>query len=187
MNTNQTVGIVIAAIVIVLGAWYLFTSHGTMAPATATSTDMGTMNQGGTTTTTTSTTTSTTAVPGQPVTITYTKNGFSPSNLKIRAGTVVTWVNNSTEQLEVASDPHPSHTAYDGTSRSQHCVGNAPTSSSVFDECTSVATGGSWSFTFGKVGSWGFHNHLNPSKLGSITVFAADAATTTTTVKVQVQ
>ena len=193
MTTNQTVGIVIAAIIIIAGAWYLFTPHDTAAPGTATATtttdDMGAMNTTGTangTTVTTSTTTTTTAIPGQPLTVTYTKNGFNPSSFSVQVGTTVTWVNNSTQQLEVAVDPHPTHTSYDGTTRAEHCVANAPVSSTTFDECVPINPGESWSFTFTKVGSWGYHNHLLPNDTGTVTVIPGKA-TTNTTVKVQVQ
>jgi len=198
MSTNQIIGLVVAAIIIIAGAWYLVKPHGDammQEGATATSTDMNDMsgdmtgsNTSGDGTVTTSTTTTTTTIPqpGQPVTITYTSKGFSPSTLSIREGTVVTFVNQSNNPMEVASDPHPSHTAYDGTTRAQHCTATGPTSTSVFDECVGVSAGGKWSFTFTKLGSWGFHNHLAPNMTGSITVLASQAASTTTTTQVKV-
>jgi len=67
----------------------------------------------------------------------------------------------------VASDPHPAHTGYDGTSLAQHCAtGSTPS----FDECSSVAKGSSYSFTFNKSGSWGYHNHANHSYAGTVVV-----------------
>jgi plastocyanin len=53
----------------------------------------------------------------------------------------------------VASDPHPIHTDY-----------------SAFDAKQGIAPGDTYSFTFTKTGNWGFHNHLNPSATGTITV-----------------
>jgi hypothetical protein len=64
----------------------------------------------------------------------------------------------------VASNPHPAHTGYDGTSRQQHCPNTANT---AFDEC---APGSTYSFTFNKVGTWGYHNHMNPGSQGTVIV-----------------
>jgi hypothetical protein len=67
----------------------------------------------------------------------------------------------------VASANHPSHTAYNGTSLREHCP---DTANSAFDECSATAAGTSWSFTFDKTGSWGFHNHVNASEYGKVIV-----------------
>ena len=53
----------------------------------------------------------------------------------------------------IASDPHPVHTAYPG-----------------FDSHTDIGAGESFSFTFDKVGSWGYHNHLNSTVRGTVVV-----------------
>lgn len=66
----------------------------------------------------------------------------------------------------VASAMHPAHTGYDDTSKDQHCAdgyaGAAP-----FDQCGS---GASYSFTFAKSGTWGYHDHRNASAHGTIIV-----------------
>ncbi|MBX4186960.1 MAG: cupredoxin domain-containing protein [Candidatus Doudnabacteria bacterium] len=85
--------------------------------------------------------------------ITYTSTGFSPATVTIKKGTTVNFVNNSSGNVWPASDPHPSHTDYPG-----------------FDPRQAIPAGQSWAFTFDKVGTWGYHNHLNPAKRGSITV-----------------
>jgi len=176
MNTNQTIGLIIGALIIIGGAWYLFTPHSTQAPTTsiATTTDEGTpraTNKGEATTVTTVTTSTTTAaVPGKLFTVTYTKNGFNPQSFSVQIGTKVTWVNNSTQQLWVAVASHPDHTSYDGSTRAMHCVMDKPTSSAIFDECAPINPGESWSFTFTKLGSWSFHNHLSPNDEGMVTV-----------------
>ncbi|MEJ0053903.1 MAG: plastocyanin/azurin family copper-binding protein [bacterium] len=187
MTTNQTLGLVIAAIIIIGGAWYLFAPKSTQAPAPAQETVQDTSGEQGqptTVTTTTSTTTTNVTAPTTPVTVTYTDSGFSPKTVTVGAGTKVTWVNNSSHTMWIGSDEHPSHTDYDNTSRTSHCVNNAPSSSSVFDECTAIGKGGSWSFTFGKTGTWGYHNHTGANDTGSVTVVPAVSATT---VQVQVQ
>ncbi len=85
--------------------------------------------------------------------VNYTNNGFSPPSLQIKVGQTVQFVNKSGFGMWVASGPHPTHTDYPG-----------------FDEKRTVSNGGMYEFTFTKVGVWGYHNHVNPSKSGSIIV-----------------
>ncbi len=99
--------------------------------------------------------------------VVYTDSGFSPSNLNIKVGDTVIWKNQSSEGMWVGSAMHPSHIVYSGTDLKSHCPDTANTS---FDECKSVASGESWSFTFTKAGSFGYHNHVNASKFGKIIV-----------------
>ena len=96
-----------------------------------------------------------------PVTVELTDNGFVPASLSIKAGQTVTFVNQSARPVWPASDPHPVHTNYPG---SGGCIG------SVFDACQGIPPGSSWSFTFIKTGTWGYHNHLSPGMTGIITV-----------------
>jgi plastocyanin len=91
----------------------------------------------------------------------YTDNGFIPSTLTIKKGDTVTWVNNSTGMMRVASDPHPLHNGYPTKGG---CV------SSTFDECAVTGSGGTFSFKFDIVGTWGYHNHAVPSDKGTIVV-----------------
>lgn len=85
-------------------------------------------------------------------TVTLTSDGFSPATLTIKAGETVTWENKSGEAATVNSDPHPVHTNYAPLN-----LGNFP-------------DGGTLSLTFDKPGTYGYHNHLNPSERGTITV-----------------
>lgn len=100
------------------------------------------------------TTTQATPTPAQQSqnTVTLTTNGFSPTSLTIKVGQTVTWVNKSGEAATVNSDPHPVHTAYTPLN-----LGNFP-------------DGGTLSLTFDKPGTYGYHNHLNPSERGTIVV-----------------
>jgi plastocyanin len=86
------------------------------------------------------------------VAVSITAAGFSPSTVTVKAGTVVTWTNASGADARVASDPHPTHT-------------DLP----ALDSAT-LATGDSYSFTFTKVGTWGYHNHEAPTRRGSVIV-----------------
>jgi plastocyanin len=85
-------------------------------------------------------------------TITYSGDSFSPSDVKVKAGSTVKVVNNSGDNLEFASDPHPVH-----TQNGELNVG-------------SIAPGGSKTFTPTTKGSWGFHNHEKSSVTGKLTV-----------------
>ena len=99
--------------------------------------------------------------------IVYTGAGFSPSPLKIKAGETVMFQNNSLQNMWVASAMHPSHSKYSGTSLSEHC----PDSENVaFDACRGIPPGESWSFTFTKTGTWGYHDHLHSNLFGQIIV-----------------
>ncbi len=99
--------------------------------------------------------------------VVYTDSGYSPSELTIKAGDAVTFKNESSLGMWTASAMHPSHVLYSGTSLQEHCPDTANT---VFDECTSAQLGQSWSFTFTKTGTWGYHNHVKPRDFGKIIV-----------------
>ena len=97
-------------------------------------------------------------------TVIYNGTSFTPSSVVIKKGGTVTWNNESTGQMWVASAQHPNHTVYSGTSRTAHCP---DTSKTAFDQC---APGNNYTFKFDKVGTWNFHDHLNATAFGSVTV-----------------
>ena len=105
------------------------------------------------TTSTTQTTQPTdTAVTPSAATITYSSNGFSLSASTVKSGDTITVKNTSSSSLQMESDPHPAHT--DDTDLN---VGP-------------VSPGESKTFKVTKKGTFGFHNHLNSSDKGSITI-----------------
>ena len=88
-------------------------------------------------------------------TITYTDSGFSPSTVTVSQGDEVEWVDESDENsMWVASDRHPSHEDYSGTSRREHCSDDSRTD--PFDQCES---GDDFEFEFDQTGEWDYHNH----------------------------
>lgn len=113
-----------------------------------------------------------TAMVPAPVTVTYTDQGFSPATVTITQGQSVTWVNQSSKKMWVASGVHPTHTVYDGTSKDAHCAAGY-TGETPFDECTGVDAGASYSFTFTKAGDWKYHNHMNATDTGEVVVTAS--------------
>lgn len=84
--------------------------------------------------------------------ITYDGSSFSLSNSAVSSGSAVKITNNSSDELNFDSDPHPVHT--------DNPELNAG----------SIAPKESKTITLTKKGSWGFHNHLDPSQHGTITV-----------------
>lgn len=86
------------------------------------------------------------------VTITYDGTAFVLSANTIKAGGTVMVVNNSSQNLDFSSDPHPTH-----TNNSELNAGD-------------IGPGTSATFTLTTKGKWGFHNHLNSSQKGSLTV-----------------
>lgn len=96
-----------------------------------------------------STTSSSTTAPN---TISFDGNKFSPAVLTVKSGTMVTVKNASSQDLQMDSNPHPVHT--DDTDLN---VGL-------------VSAGQSQTFTASKTGSFGYHDHLDPSIQGKITI-----------------
>ena len=97
------------------------------------------------------------------ITITLTDDGYVPSELTIKKGEAVRWVNDSNYEMWPASAVHPTHSLYPGKSPTD-CLGSS------FDACARIPGGGSWEFTFNDVGSWKFHDHVRPSKTGVVDV-----------------
>ena len=85
-------------------------------------------------------------------TITYSDKGFSPSNITVKAGDLVSVTNNSSSSLQFASDPHPQHTD------------NKDLNVGV------IKKGQSMTFRASKIGTFGFHNHYQAGDTGMITV-----------------
>lgn len=96
--------------------------------------------------------------------VSYTSSGFSPSPVTIKKGGTVTWTNNGGGNMWVGSAQHPTHTTYSGTTLAEHCDDATDVS---FDQCKNGTT---YSFTFTKVGTWGYHNHSNAQHFGRVIV-----------------
>ncbi len=104
---------------------------------------------------------------GSEITVEITEDGFSPKTVSIKAGDTVTFVNRDIVPHWPASAMHPEHTAYPG-SDIKKC--GTPEQAGIFDACKELAQGESFSFTFNEKGSWGYHDHLNPTLWGTINV-----------------
>ncbi len=101
------------------------------------------------------------------VTVVYNGTEYTPKDVAVKKGGTVTWKNESTGNMWVASAQHPTHTVYDETSRTTHCAAGY-TGAKPFDQCKGATT--DYSFTFDKTGKHGYHDHINASAFGSVTV-----------------
>ncbi len=85
-------------------------------------------------------------------TVSLTSSGFNPQSLTVKAGTTVTWVNNSGGPATVNSDDHPTHQKYPMLNLGK------------------FEAGSSLQLKFDKPGTYTYHNHLNPSQKGTVVV-----------------
>ena len=85
--------------------------------------------------------------------VTYSDTGFAPKTVTVKKGTTVRFVSTATGGMWVASAVHPTHQLLPG-----------------FDQLKSVGNGGTYDYAFVKVGTWKYHNHVNPSDTGSVVV-----------------
>jgi plastocyanin len=85
--------------------------------------------------------------------ITMNPEGFEPSEISIKKGETVSFVNEDSEYRWPASNIHPTHEIYPD-----------------FDPLEPVKPGEVWSFTFDEAGEWRFHDHLLPRFTGTIRV-----------------
>lgn len=93
------------------------------------------------------------AMMAKEMAVTYTGLGFSPNLLTVKVGTKVMFENQSGREMWVASAVHPTHQELPG-----------------FDQGTPVAKGGTYGYTFNRVGTWKYHNHQNPGDRASVVV-----------------
>lgn len=78
--------------------------------------------------------------------------GFSPEAITVKKGTVVTIKNESDNSVQFSSDNHPSH------------LTNPEMNAST------IGPGESTTYTANTVGTFGFHDHIDDSKTGTVTV-----------------
>lgn len=89
----------------------------------------------------------------EEVLVRYTDNGFEPSSLQVSTGTVVAFLNVSSGPMWTASAVHPTHQILP-----------------EFDAREAIQPDGSYWYIFTRVGTWGFHDHMNPQHVGTIVV-----------------
>ena len=85
-------------------------------------------------------------------TVRISSSGFSPDSVTIKVGGTVTFINDDSADHQVASAPHPVHTDYPKLNVGVLKPGEMGTAE--FDEA----------------GTFGYHDHLNPSLTGKVVV-----------------
>ncbi len=91
-------------------------------------------------------------VVGEAV-VMYTDSGYVPAQITVKKGTTVTFRNESSSGMWTASAVHPTHQLLPG-----------------FDQLKSVGSGGTYGYTFTKVGTWQYHNHVKATDTGAVVV-----------------
>ncbi len=86
-------------------------------------------------------------------TVRYTNTGYEPPLLEIPLGTMVQFINESDDEMWVASNEHPAHT-------------DLPT----FDQFGLSPKGSTYIYTFDEAGAWAYHDHINPEREGTVQV-----------------
>jgi plastocyanin len=148
MNKGPVIAGLIVLVLLAGGAFALTSNKDDNKAATST-----TSTSSQTSTSDTSSTDSTATDTAAAATITYDGSSFSPSSTTVKSGDKVTIKNvSSGAVLDFDSDPHPVHT--DDTDLN----------------AGSIEAGQSKTVTVTKKGSFGFHNHDDPTQKGQITI-----------------
>lgn len=84
--------------------------------------------------------------------VTVTSTGYEPKDITVKKGTKVVWTNKSGAAVTVDSAQHPTHLVY------------PPLNLGQFEDGASV------SLVFNEAGKYFYHNHLNATQFGSVTV-----------------
>lgn len=90
---------------------------------------------------------------GETHKVVFTEEGFDPKEITIKKGDVVEFSSAREFPFWPASDEHPTHAIY-----------------RAFDPLQPVPANETWSFQFTRVGTWDYHDHLNSTYKGKITV-----------------
>lgn len=84
--------------------------------------------------------------------VAITSSGFTPPTVNIDVGTKIVWTNKSGEAATVNSALHPTHSIYPPLNLNE------------------VLVNGSVSLVFDTPGTYQYHDHLNPSRTGTVEV-----------------
>ena len=88
--------------------------------------------------------------------VVYTDSGFNPPSITVKSGENITWINNSSSTVQIGSDNHPTHTINQQITGDQLVIELAPGESSKVQ--------------LTKIGTWGYHDHLKSSMIGTLIV-----------------
>ena len=142
LMNNKTLAIIIAVLILIGAIIVIAGKLGDKSaqPPNVTSQDATNQGTGGTT-------------PKETIaSINLTSPGFSPNTITVKTGTRVIWLNKSGAAATVNSAIHPTHRVYTPLN-----LGEFPDGSSV-------------QLVFDKPGTYKYHDHLNPSRTGTVVV-----------------
>lgn len=144
MSRNVTIAIVV--LLLAVGGWFLTRPKQSAAPVQPVETPSSTESA------IPSATASQAATMNEKNMVKITADGFSPKSITIKSGESITWENTDSANHTVSSDNHPTHTLF------------------PFLNLGVIKPGETKSVTPAKIGVFTYHDHLNPSLTGSITV-----------------
>ncbi len=151
MSRNAIIGLV-AVLVLGFVGWNILYSQKSSPKTTAPETTAPTPAESGATPATEGGMVKEDLVTGKNV-VKITSSGFSPQNITIAVGESVTWINEDTENYQIQSAVHPTHQLYPPL----NTVGL-------------LKSGEKKSLSFPDPGTYKYHDHLNPTLFGSVTV-----------------
>ena len=168
MNRNMVIGVIL--VLLIFGGYFLYQNSNKAPASVATNQEVNTQqpaDQSNTVNVSQDNGIDVQIQLAKNYEVKYTDSGYTPSELKIKAGDTVTFKNESTHEMWVGSAMHPTHAVYSGTTLQQHCP---DAENNDLDQYKSAKPGESWSFTFSKTGTWGYHNHAKANQFGKIIV-----------------
>ena len=133
---NKNIAVFLVLVVVLIGGYFIFQSNPKPEESSA---DNNMMEDDKT-------------MMANTATVTYANNVFSPSEVKIKVGDKIKFVNNGTSEIEIASGPHPTHTSYPAF------------------ESGPLTLGATYEFTATEKVTIMYHNHLNAKAFGKIVV-----------------
>lgn len=145
MSRNLVIGVLVVLVLIVAG-WYL------TKPKQQTSQPQPTQAPASTESAAPSAASEGAMMKKEANLVKITSSGFSMQSITVKEGESVTWENDDSENHTVNSAVHPTHQVYPPLN-----LGN-------------IKPGEKKSLTFPTAGTYKYHDHLNPSLTGSVTV-----------------
>ncbi|MBI3956713.1 MAG: cupredoxin domain-containing protein [Candidatus Kerfeldbacteria bacterium] len=106
--------------------------------------------------TNTNTTNANTNAATEAKSVSVASSGFSPKTVQVKKGGSVTWTNNTSSTVYIAPNDHPTHIRYQG----------------VWDDDGrgQIAPGETYTMTFTKTGTYGYHDHNDSLVTGTVVV-----------------
>ncbi|MDB5187232.1 MAG: hypothetical protein JWM07_704 [Candidatus Saccharibacteria bacterium] len=151
MDKKATIGIIAAICIILLGAWAYMMAQ----PAVERAAQTPAVDSNKTTAETSAPaeeSSQPTAETSSAATITYTDNGFTPNTLTVKKNSVITVTNKSSKNVMFSSADHPTHQEQPELNMN------------------TLNPGESGTITITKAGIWGYHDHIDETMTGTITV-----------------